>query len=82
MFFTYMENIMLETNTGKPNEFTDSEHFWSEHNFHVKSMLAMTLAERPGTGITLAEEPLYESYNNMQGERRKAMKFAPAKKIH
>ena len=32
---------------------------------------AMTLAERPGTGITLAEETLCESCNDMKGERHK-----------
>ena len=45
----------LGKNTGRPNEFTDSEHFRSEHNFRRKSILAMTLAERPGTGITLRQ---------------------------
>ena len=36
-----------------PNEFTDVEHFGFEHHRRPNTILAMTLAERPRTGITL-----------------------------
>ena len=40
-------------NTVGPNEFTDLEKFGVEHHRRPKTIFVMTLAERPGTGITL-----------------------------
>ena len=68
---TAITEKQLRTNTLKPNEFTDFENFVFEHPRCPKTILDMTFAERPCTGIHLAEEPLYESYHHMRGERRK-----------
>ena len=59
-----------------------TNHFGFEHPPRVKTIFLANLAETPRFRYYSYSLPLYESYGNDERERRKAMKFASAKKIH
>ena len=72
------EPIRVAKNTGTRNEFTDCEKFEVEHPNRITSMAALRPQVPLRRGITLQARRSTSHMRN-EAQRRKAMKFAPAR---